>query len=467
MDGTLAAAEPAEAAVTVARPPPAAAADTARHSGHGGGDDAGDIGPSFLAAATRMLADAPGAEGALASVARQSLPRLGAWCFVDLCEDGQMRRIAVIHPDPAREAEAAELLAGWPPLPGDGLGGAAAVRAACCEVLSPVGDEMLERVAGTPRNLELLRALETGSVMTVPLVARGEVLGAITYVTGRGEGAFAAGEPALAEDLAGRCAVAVDNGRLLARAGHAEAEAEAAQQRAEEANLTKSRFLATMSHELRTPLNAIGGYADLLESGVRGPLAEAQLADVRRIQVNRRHLLRLVESVLSYAGVSVERVDTGLRDVPLGDVLLEVDTIIAPLAVQKGIACRGLHADVASDLLVYADPQKLVQILVNLLANAVTFTPEGGRIDVSLHPGGSRVGIRVCDTGIGIAPEQLARIFEPFVQVDESLTRSVEGTGLGLAISRELAEAMGGDLSVESEPEKGATFTLTLGRGRV
>jgi signal transduction histidine kinase len=221
-----------------------------------------------------------------------------------------------------------------------------------------------------------------------------------------------------------------------------------------------------MSHELRTPLNAIGGYAGLLESGVRGALNEAQLADVRRIEVNGRHLLGLVESVLAYARVSVGRVEIGLHDVALAAVLLEAEVIIAPLAGRKGITCRGLRLGAASGVSVYADPDKLLQVLVNLLANAVKFTPAGGTIEVTVHPGGPRVEIRVSDNGIGVAPADLERIFEPFVQLDDRLARGAEGTGLGLAISRELAIAMGGSLSVESEQGQGSTFTVTLSRGR-
>ena len=424
--------------------------------------------PSFLLAATRTLAESLDIETTLASVARLSLPHLGSWCFVDLCEGDHMRRLAVIHPDAGRQELAEGLLSGWPPQRDDPLGVPSVVRTRRSEMVFPVTDEMLVVAARSPENLRILRALEIGSLMTVPLLAREEVLGAITYVSPNHGDSFSAEDLALAEDLGARCAIAIDNARLFGRAREAMLVAEAARQQAEEANLAKMRFLSTMSHELRTPLNAIGGYADLLQSGVRGALPEAQLADVRRIQVNARHLLGLVESVLSYARVSVGRVEVGLHDVPLADVLLEAEVIIAPLAAQKGIACRGLGADAegVSGVTVYADPDKLLQVLVNLLANAVKFTPPAGRIDVTFHAAGPRVQIRVADSGNGIAPEHLERIFEPFVQLDDSLSRGAEGTGLGLAISRELAIAMGGSLSVESEQGQGSTFTITLSRGR-
>ena len=456
MDTSLAAGPPAEAP----SPLPAAAPPGA------GGTDRARTALSFLVAATRTLADSLDIETTLASVARLSLPHLGSWCFVDLREGDHMRRLAVIHPDAARQRLAEKLLSGWPPLRDDPLGVPSVVRTGRSEVVFPVTDEMLVAAARSPENLRILRALEIGSLMTVPLLARGEVLGAITYVSPNHGDSFSAEDLVLAEDLGARCAIAIDNARLFGRARQAQADAEAAQKRAEEANLAKMRFLSTMSHELRTPLNAIGGYAELLEAGVRGALTEAQLSDVRRIQVNRRHLLGLVESVLDYARVSVGRAEIGLQDVPLAGVLLEAEVIVAPLAEKKGIACHGLRLDAESGRSVYADPDKLLQVLINLLANAVKFTPAGGRVDVTLHAAGPRVEIRVSDNGNGIAPEHLKRIFEPFVQVDDSLTRSAEGTGLGLAISRELAVGMGGSLSVESELGRGSTFTLALSRGR-
>ena len=466
MDTTPAAGTPDEALLDAILPSPAAAGERSAEPPRANRESAARIGLSFLAAATRTLAASLDVETTLASVARLSLPHLGSWCFVDLREGERMRRLAVIHPDAGQQRLAEGLLSGWPPLRDDPLGVPSVVRTRESEIVFPVTDEMLASFARSPENLAILRALEIGSLMTVPLLARGEVLGAITYVSPNHGDSFSAEDLVLAEDLAARCAIAIDNARLFGGAERARADAEAARVEAEEAGLAKMRFLSTMSHELRTPLNAIGGYADLLEAGVRGALTEDQLSDVRRIQVNRRHLLGLVESVLSYARIGAGRIEIGLRDVPLAAVLQEAEAIIAPLAAQKGIACHGLRLDGADETSVRADREKLLQIVVNLLANAVKFTPAGGRVDVTLRPAGSRVEIRVADDGIGIAPEHHRRIFEPFVQVDDTLTRDTAGTGLGLAISRELAVGMGGGVTVESEPGRGSTFTLTLSRGR-
>src|SRR5690606_8477131 len=280
---------------------------------------------SFLLDATRLLAQSLDVETTLASVARLSLPYFGSWCVVDVCEGDQMRRVAIIHPDPQAQPLADELLTRWPPERDDPLGVPSVVRTRKSQVVFPVTDEMLIKSARSPENLAILRALEIGSFMTVPLLARDQVLGAITYVSPNHGDSFSKRDLDLAEDLATRCAIAIDNSRLLHTA-------EAARAEAEEANRVKMQFLSTMSHELRTPLNAIAGYAELLETGVRGPLTAVQLADVRRIQANQRHLLGLVESVLSYAKIDAGRIQFGLEDVPLASVLTEVDGIIAPLA---------------------------------------------------------------------------------------------------------------------------------------
>nr|ASV46944.1 hybrid sensor histidine kinase/response regulator [uncultured bacterium] len=255
------------------------------------------------------------------------------------------------------------------------------------------------------------------------------------------------------------------------------AEAERARQEADAANAAKSAFLATMSHELRTPLNAIGGYAELLEMGIHGPVTDAQRQALARLQASQRHLLGLINEVLNFAKLENGTVDYAVADVRACDALAAAEQLVAPQARAKGLTLSVLRC--AEDVVVRADPDKLRQVLVNLLSNAVKFTERDGRVELGCeraydgaappaNPSATRpVGRRVVrftvrDTGIGIAANQLARIFEPFVQVRADLTRTAEGTGLGLAISRDLARGMGGDLTAESTPGVGSTFTLAL-----
>lgn len=238
--------------------------------------------------------------------------------------------------------------------------------------------------------------------------------------------------------------------------------AEEAQQEAERANRAKSEFLRIMSHELRTPLNAIGGYSELLATHVYGPLSEVQLNAVTRIQRSQLHLLRLINDILNLARIEAGRVDYAIRDVSMAEVVNSVLPLVEPQLAEKDITCS---ATISPAMSVRADREKLEQILLNLLTNAVKFTPGGGRITVN---SGTRaevpdvVFLTVTDSGIGIPQDKQESIFEPFVQVNASRTGQHGGTGLGLAISRDLARGMGGDLRVRSTENEGSTFTLTL-----
>ena len=266
-----------------------------------------------------------------------------------------------------------------------------------------------------------------------------------------------------AEQLAADLRVANDElRRAVARAETAQGEAEAARRAADAANRAKSDFLAVMSHELRTPLNAIGGYTELLRMELRGPLTAAQQEDLRRIDRSQRHLLSLITDILNFSRLEAGQLAYEVRPVavqPLLDTALE---LVAPQAAARGLRCAIAPTDQA--LAAAADPAKLQQIVLNLLSNAVKYTDAGGAITLSATARDGHVLVQVADTGIGIPADKHAAVFEPFVQLDQSLTRRTEGTGLGLAISRQLARDMGGELTVESAPGAGSTFTVTLPR---
>ena len=318
-------------------------------------------------------------------------------------------------------------------------------------------------LSGEQSVIELARTTGTSSLLMVPIATRGRILGALGMGTRGMRRRFDRDDLALAEELARRAAMALDNAALLRAEHRAWGEADAARTEAERASRAKSDFLAMMSHELRTPLNAIAGYAELIELGLRGPVTDAQVVDLHKIRHNQRHLLGLINSVLSFARLDAGRVLYDVVNVPAAASLRAVESLIEPMLRERQLEYRLTTCDAA--VTVRADSEKLQQILLNLLGNAAKFTADGGRITVSCVVEPRQVHMRVSDTGVGIPTELFERIFEPFVQADRSLKTSKEGVGLGLAISRELARGMGGELAVESAIGSGSTFTLTLPRG--
>lgn len=455
---------------------------------------------AFLAESSRCLAASLDYEATLRTVAGLALPFLGSWCIVDLVEaDGTMRRIAVVHPDPQKQELAAGLTKSWPPGRDDPLGAPQAVRTRQIEVIPFVDDEMLVSVARDPENLRTLRALGIGSVVVVPLIARGNVLGALTLVSADSGHQYTAKDIELAEDLGARCAMAIDNARLHRDARSAGALAAQMNQRlviasireqelaeraeeladearsmaevAREANLAKSQFLSSMSHEIRTPLNAIIGFTALFELEIAGPLTAQQSHYLARIRASTSHLLKLIEDVLDLAKVEAGRMNVKQENAQAATAMSAAVGLIEPQASAAGITID--YRDGYTDRYI-GDEDRVRQILLNLLSNAVKFTERGGRVtmtcgtthdpdpEAQLPAGGSWVCIRVTDTGIGIAPEMRGSVFEAFVQTEAGLTRRRDGTGLGLTISRELARRMGGDLTLRSLEGEGSCFTLWL-----
>ncbi|HEX6559912.1 MAG TPA: CHASE3 domain-containing protein [Longimicrobiales bacterium] len=235
-----------------------------------------------------------------------------------------------------------------------------------------------------------------------------------------------------------------------------------ARHEAEHANAAKTAFLTAMSHELRTPLNAIAGYTDLIEAGIYGPVSERLLDAVRRIHINEEQLLSIINQILEYTGIKSQTQPVALRRVDVHELLGTVEAVLAPMLLAKGLE-YSVVPEVEQPACVLAHPDRLRQVLVNLMGNAVKFTPAPGTIVVSCREHEDRVQIAVRDTGIGIPADQLENIFEPFVQLGNTVSAATStGVGLGLAISRELVRGMGGELTVSSELNVGSVFVVEL-----
>ena len=227
----------------------------------------------------------------------------------------------------------------------------------------------------------------------------------------------------------------------------------------ESANRAKSEFLAAMSHELRTPLNAIGGYAELIEMGVAGPVSDQQHDYLGRIRTGQRHLLGIINDLLNFSRIESGQVTYELEAVNLHAMVETVIDLVTPQAVAKRIDIVHGPCD-DKNAVAWSDRLKSEQIVLNVLSNAVKFTYDNGRVTTTCGVSDKRAWIAVADTGPGIPEDKREEIFEPFVQLGRSLSSTREGTGLGLAISRDLSRAMNGDITVEAAPGGGAKFTI-------
>jgi signal transduction histidine kinase len=398
----------------------------------------------FLAEVGAALAVSLEYHETLRTLAELAVPELGDWCVIDVLEaDGRLVRVAAAHADPEREPLLEELVRRFPADLHSAFPGAAALRDGRPVYQARATPAWLKEVTQGADHLHLLRQVGVHSLMAVPLLARGESLGAITIVCA--DRVFSATDLALAEDFAQRAAASVSNARLY----------EAAQ----EASLAKSEFLAVMSHELRTPLNAITGYADLLQAGVAGPLSEKQGDQLERIKVSARHLVGVIEEILTFSRMETGQERVRLERTDLRLLVREAGGLLEGAARERGLEHQVVVPD--EPTWVRTDPDKVRQILRNLLTNAVKFT-ESGSVTLRGVRDGTHHLVHVTDTGIGIAPEYRERIFDPFWQVEQSVRREVGGTGLGLAVARGLAEMLGGELRLESAPGEGSTFTLAL-----
>jgi PAS domain S-box-containing protein len=400
----------------------------------------------FLADASAALATVVDYQSTLEEVAALAVPRFGDWCGVDMVEpDGSLRQLAVAHVDPAKVRLAHELGRRYPPDPDAPAGAARVARTGEPELMEDISDALLEAAARDPEHLRILRELGLRSYLCVPMKARGRVLGVLSFVAAESGRRYGPADLALAEELARRAAVAVENARLYAEL--------------READRRKDEFLATLAHELRNPLAPIRNSLQILKM----PVADRAVIDRARELMERQlhHLVRLVDDLLDVSRVMRGKVELRKERVGLAEVVAR-----AVETAQPTIDAQGHELTIAlppDPLEVEADAVRLAQVVGNLLTNAAKYTPRGGRIWLAAERDGGQAVLRVRDTGIGIAPDMLPRVFELFVQVENAVSRSQGGLGIGLTLARSLVEKHGGTIEVRSPGlGQGSEFTVRL-----
>jgi signal transduction histidine kinase/CheY-like chemotaxis protein len=408
---------------------------------------------TFLAEATRVLAGDLDYEATLANIVGMAVPRIADWCAVRVNGEPPIHIVS----DGATMEKYRDLFRSF--APDDRIGPRKVLRTGDAEFM-PDEAAMAQAAAPNPGYFEATRQFGFKSYVCVPLRGRDEIMGALSLAFTDSGRRYTQADLLLAQNLAGRAAVAIENARLFeTRRALAESE-HAARTAAEEASRLKDEFLATLSHELRAPLTAIVGWTHLLQRGSPGG-DEGLRQGLAVIDRNIKLLLQLIDDLLDMSRIVAGKLRLDVQTVDLAEVIANAVAAVQPAADAKGVTLHSILDPLAGPM--RGDFNRLQQIVWNLLSNAVKFTPKGGHVQVSLALVNSHVEIGVADTGQGIEPEFLPYVFERFRQADASTTRRHSGLGLGLAIVKHLTELHGGSVSVKSPGRAmGTAFVVEL-----
>lgn len=407
----------------------------------------GEQAEHFLSEVSRQLADSLDYDVTLARVAHLAVPFLADWCVVDLVEeDGSVRRVSVVHADPVRADLARQLQLDFAPvsgLPGTPPKGVQwTIQSGKATLVSRVTPAIEQDIARDSRHLHILRALGLSAAICVPMIARGRVIGALTFVSATPARQYGQAALALAEDLARRCALAVDNARLYRRA----------EQNAER----MSSFLHLVSHEIQQPLAEAQIHAQLLRDGLGRMSAEHVRESIGFVEAATGRLNVMLQELVDSA--RFESQPLSLARAPIELTSFTRNFLRRTLGRPDAERAR---VEASEPVVAYADADKLDRVLHNLLSNALRYSDREKSVVVHLKAQEGEVVLSVADQGIGISPEDLPRLFERGFR-SRSIVDRTSGMGLGLYITRLLVEAHGGRIWVESEPGRGSTFHVAL-----
>lgn len=400
----------------------------------------------YLAEASAALATVVDYQSTLQKVANLAVPHFADWSAVDVAnDDGSLRRLAVAHQDADKIDLVHQLMRDYPPDPDAPLGVYAVLRTGKPEFVTQITDEMLVKGAQDERHLGLIRSLGLRSYICVPLVVSGKTLGVLTFATAESGRRYTDADLTVVMDLANRAAVAIENTRLY--------------QALRETDRRKDEFLATLAHELRNPLAPIRNSLQIL----RMPRVDAETVERSRDMMERQvhHLVRLVDDLLDVSRVMRGKIELRKERIELATVVARAVETVQPLVESQ---THQLSVRLPNDSLpLDADPVRLTQVVGNLLTNAAKYTEPGGQIWLTAERDGDMAILRVRDTGLGIAPHMLPRIFELFVQVDQAAARSQGGLGIGLTLVKNLVDMHNGTVEADSDGlGRGSEFTVRL-----
>jgi signal transduction histidine kinase len=409
---------------------------------------------AFLDRATQLFNSTLELDVVFQQVARMATEVLGDSCTISLIEPGNeyVRPVATYHPDPRARETRLRVLRDSPTRIGDpaSVVGLAAVD----------GRPYLIRDTRREGRVRHVDPLNVYSFIAVPIIVQEKILGVLATSISHPGRQFSQADLRLAMALADRAALAIENSRLYAQERRLRQELEDLNQQVQEANRLKTEFVTVVTHELRSPLTSIAGYLDLLLEAEGREGAEAREAYLQIVKRNADRLLKLINDLLDIARLEAGKLEMKRLPLDLKGLIQEVSGALRPQIEGKG---QHLRLDLAAPLpVVTGDPERLTQILLNLISNAHKYTPPGGSITVATRAERAGVCIAVQDTGIGLSAEEQQQLFTKFFRAQHPLVREAGGTGLGLAIARALVERHGGTITVVSAPGQGSTFNVTL-----
>ncbi|HEY9695921.1 MAG TPA: PAS domain S-box protein [Trichocoleus sp.] len=412
-----------------------------------------ELAQQYLSESSAVLASSLDYETTLEQVAQLTVPELADWCTVHIVEEnGEIDQIAVAHIDPAKLEWAAQLRDKYPLDTNAERGAALTLRTGQSDFVPEIPDELLVHAAKDAEHLEILRQVGFSSVMTVPLRSQDRVIGVISFISAESGRRYTPADLHLAEELAQRASLAIENAQLYQASQRDRTKAEAA-------NRIKDEFLAVLSHELRSPLNPILGWTRILRSRQLDATKTDQALET--IERNAKLQAQLIEDLLDVSRILQGKLTLNVTPVNLVTTIEAAAETVCLAAEAKRIHIQTTLNAIAGQVL--GDTNRLQQVIWNLLSNAVKFTPAGGQVAITLGQVDAYAQIEVSDTGKGIHPDFLPHVFDYFRQEDGTTTRQFGGLGLGLAIVRQLTELHGGLVWVESRGQNlGATFTVRL-----
>lgn len=405
-----------------------------------------EIHTRFLADASAVLAALTDEASSLQKVATFAVPHFADWCAVDMAnEDGTMRRVAVAHVEPRKVQLAHDLYRRWPPDPNEKTGVYEILRTSQPELVPDITDEMLETRVRDKELLGIIRELGLRSYIGVPLSVRGKAIGVITFISAESGRRYDATDLSAAEELARRAAITLQNAQLF--------------EAVREADRRKDEFLATLAHELRNPLAPIRNTLYLLKT--LGPAGANLDQAIEMMERQVHHLIRLVDDLLDVSRVMRGKIELRPADVDLSAIARNAIETAQPLFNSRSISFNSSLPD--RPVWVRADSVRLGQVFSNLLTNAAKYTEPGGTVNFAIEAVGDQAIIRVRDSGVGIAPEMVGKIFDLFVQADTSTAKSHGGLGIGLTLVRSLVDKHGGTVVAKSEGlGAGSEFIVSL-----